>query len=164
MQGGASLWSGNTRNSNGDIIVENWNRRNLNKALNGLDGDDYFVGGTRVPGVTIGYNGVVNILNAIEWGLLTDLRANEWRTVINRAEDVSNELELRACSLARGIIGGESGNQGADDAGCPDEVPIPSELLFLSLLSLLIICFFYSREDYISFAQIKQLSITIPIL
>ncbi len=149
MNGGASLWSGFTANGDG-IAPTEWNRRNLNKAIRGVDGEGYFDDdGDFVPGTAIGYNGLSNILAAIEAGLLFGLTEDEWRTLINRSRPSdplgsgSDVYFEKACRLAR-TMGGAAGEEAANRTvsyTCPDEVPIPSELLCLITLSFIVISF-----------------------
>jgi hypothetical protein len=164
INGGASLWSGYT--NNGDGTVTEWNRRNLNKAIRSEDGADYIDDDdiTTIIGTAIGYNGLSNILTAIEAGLLYGLTEDEWRTLINRSrgdDDLgfgNRTFFEKACRLARtrGGAAGEAAANRTKSYTCPDEVPIPSELISLSVLSFLIIYYLYSREDYSNFGQIKH--------
>lgn len=161
MNGGASLWSGYTVDNSGNIITT-WNRRNLNKALKGENGDPYRVPsgtGPFVPGTDIGYNGLVEVLNAVESRHLVLTDVSEWGTLINRSKpnSVGNlGTFIRACGLAENpSIGGSIGADAAIDRGCVG-LPLPKGLSFFSVLSFLIIYYLYSREDYSNFGQIKH--------
>ncbi len=79
MYGGGDYWAGQTnRDSDGNVVDRKWNRNNLNKALNNLDGDRYESNGIWQNGTAIGYNGILAVLNAIEAGYLFNLEKNEW--------------------------------------------------------------------------------------
>ncbi len=101
-----------------------------------------------------GWQGYDNIVTAIESGFLERLTVSDWNTLINYI--ASDEVKLNAiCSLAREDI--PNGEFAANNnTNCPDEVPVPSELFFLSILSFLFIYYYHNREEFSIFRFFKK--------
>ncbi len=153
MNGGGDYWSGYTI-SNGDTI-NTWDRYNLNKSLNGLDGQGYTdKNGDPVAGVFLGANGVDEVLNKIQLGTLVLTKKGEWLTLLARSNPQdpkglgSRTRFNRACGYARTIGENSGGNEAADIRGCSDNISIPSELLSLCVLSFIVTCFYFRREAF----------------
>jgi hypothetical protein len=134
MHGGGDYWAGNTLNSEGDVIFGNWWVGELGIALWGLN----------LPGFEIGYVGFDDVLNAIEDGYIVDLSFAEWFTIFVNANN-PDKLET-ACRVAF-KKGNEQVKEYALSRGCSPQVPIPKELLFLSILSFLLVFYFHNREE-----------------
>jgi hypothetical protein len=137
MHGGGDYWAGNTnQNSDGDTVDQDWGYFDLLLQLI-LPQFDFGVG----------YTDIGSLLNAIENGFVTNLSQGEWSLVINFAAGIGDEE--RACDLAR-----ESGTNGTNAANnnnnCPDEVPLPNELLFICIVSFLIILYYHNRKELLN--------------
>ena len=147
MHGGGDHWAGDTFDSasGGNITSGGWNSTDLFFSLINLDG---------LFGLTqeIGYSGFNSVLDAIEAGFIRNISTGEWGTIFNRA--FTDTRFQRACEVA--IAYGSNGAVVAEDRGCIPAAPIPSELIFLGLLSFLIIYSYHNRGEFLNLNILKN--------
>jgi hypothetical protein len=152
MHGGGDLQAGfSTSDSNGNSTFNNntflpdflyfffiylpnnsWDLNDLNQALNG---------GQALPG---GFSGYEDIVLGISQNYLTALEVAEWNALINYAVAFGKDID-QICNLARQD---DPNGVTAAETSCPDEVPIPSELILFNILSFLLFCYYFKREEF----------------
>ena len=122
-----------------DFLTNNWSSGELLQALSGA---------TPLPGGWVGYE---NIFGAIQNDFLNRLTNADWNTLIDFAASNGKDVNA-ACDLATD----KGSSVGSTNPNCIETVPLPKELLSLSLLSFLIIYCFHSRQSDSNFGQTKQ--------
>jgi hypothetical protein len=162
MHGGGDYWAGNTnQDSGGDAVNYSWGNGDLISAIFGNDGGSftYFDFGCfcfrTIDFETVGYNGALSIIEAIDQGYITALTGTEWNTLLAFS---GGNTRVRGCQVAR-AKGRPSANSAIDNyCGNVPEAPIPKELFFLSILSFLFIYCYHNREEFSNLTLFKKSS------
>ncbi len=134
MHGGGDYWAGQTNRLFGSPVF--WDNDDLKDALRNVNP-------ISLPGnrFAIGY---FTIKLYIQLGRLSELDDNEWDTFIDAA--ILNNDKDDACALAE--------EDGYSSDLC---LPLPKELLILSVLSFLLIYYYQNREEFLKLTFFKNL-------
>jgi hypothetical protein len=150
--GGGDLQAGYTNN----ILAAPgfWNSADLTTVLNG--GKDFYLDGTydrAIDYYELGDGGYSSVKKGIQSNYYLFLSQSEWEAFINYASLPLINDKSDACSLA--LEKGRGRGRRAYNNLC---LPLPKELLFLSILSFLFIYYYHNRKEFSKLTLFKKSS------